>query len=823
MLYYRVRTGLAMTLLAFAFAVFTPASPATALVANPSFIRVPADLASLQEAINQISDGGVIEIAAGTYASPASGFNMNARAKGFTIRATTGATVVLDGGNARSILQFQNADLSQGRPVTFRGITFANGLSTTEGLAAGVTMRNVQATFINCIFQNNFGNQPTTGGGAVVVATNSTVFFFDSKWTGNSAKFTGGGLEIQDQSKVYIYRSQFVNNRTNLSGHAPLAAGGAIHLGNSTLQVANTRFENNQAGYVGGAIYAVGEWADPVSIPRADVLVVNSTFVSNHAIAGPGATPPGPTEAGAIHFESQTTGKIYNSRFVTNSAQVGGAVNSYRAILQIYSSVFQGNAATGSGNGTGFGGAINAFSIDGVDSTTNYGAINRRPASLTEKDTLIQGRYGSVTTVAQAGGGVYVMGDYNRTYGANGVPQMGTVAENRATLTLKNVIFYDLDVQQHSTALGTGLGAALLADLANLTLENSLIVNSDAIGNQGSGGGMAILEQTVANITNTTIVHNSAGLYGGGVFVQGSEINLSNSTLAENVLTTVGPNAGMSFGAAIFTTVSDAHALSVTGAIANNIISNNTGLPIFDDDRTSGPINDVRYNGNQIYSTTFGNQIYTSSAPGYCCRTVAQLNSLVITRASGVSTAKSQVPNVASSSPPSVGMILAAPPTILTVNAYGDPAPPTASYLAYAWTGGTATLDGSPVSGNAGLGSYTTAGTHTLAVVGKTPYTATFSQGPTPNLTAQVVPERIPSGGTTTLSWSITGTFADIAIDQGVTATCVPSGSAQVSPTTNKTYYVYGNTQEGGTYFPVTVTVGSGTTYGVFLPMIVKP
>lgn len=786
-------------------------------VPNSGYIRVPTDVADLQSAINQVSDGGIIEILGGTYYSPVGGWRINNTQKGFTIRAAAGATVNLDGGGTRDILRLMNTDVTWGRPIVFEGLTFRNGLSQTEGIAGGVTLHHAQATFKNCVFQNNTGNQHSTGGGGTLIALNSTAFFFDTVWTGNSAKNYGGGMAVNNSATAYIYYSKFVNNRTNLPHHLAQAAGGGLHIGNSTVRVVNTRFEGNQAGYVGGAMYARGEWMGS----GANVIVANSTFVNNQALRDASVNFSLPTEAGAFHVEDRATAKIYNSRFVTNSAHTGGGVVTYRAHLEIYNSVFQGNRATGTGVANGFGGAVMALSND----TLEDGGTNRPSAYLRIENSLIQGRYGTVTTVGQAGGGLYASGDANRMYGQNGVSQQGDAATNRATVIIRNTVFYDTDVQETIGVPGTGVGGGLVLDLANLTIENSIVALADALGaTNSSGGGMAILNQTAATITNSTFVRNTSQMFGAGIFIQGSTVTMTGGSLIVNEISPgVSEPISTSYGAAIFASPDTGRNLSVTGTIQNVVISNNVGLPIFDDDRTNGPINDLRYNGNQIYSTTFGNQVYTNSIAGLCCKTVAELNYLIVSRANGTSTDKSPSNNnVAPGSAPIVGAILAVPSLILQTNAKDDPAPPTTAYLAYAWSGGSATLDGVPISGNSGLSSYTTTGVHTLSVAG-TSFSATINQGIIPGLVAQASPPKIPSGLTTTLSWSITGTFADVAIDQGVVVTPAPSGAVQVMTTTTKTYYVVGITQEGGAYRPVTVMVGSDNNYSIFLPLLVKP
>ena len=349
--------------------------------AGASTIQV-GDGAALQQAIVQANDGDVIELAGGTYSSPVGGFAIDDLGKGFTIRATAGATVVLDGGGARDIVRFINSCLTRGRPVTFEGLTFRSGFSETAGIAGAVTLQRAEATFRNCTFEGNQANvsrAASTGGGGTIVAVGSRAFFSNCSWSGNSSGNYGGALAVETGSAAFIHASQFVGNRTNLPGHLQTAPGGAIHVGNSVLRVSNSRFEGNQAGYVGGALYAIGLWSDPAG---SDVLVTNSTFVDNLAQRDPSVSFPFPTEGGAIHLEDLATARIYNSRFLTNRAFDGGAVNLYRAIVEIHDSVFQGNRASGGEpeNFKGLGGAISAISNDANDASTDSGSINRRSA-----------------------------------------------------------------------------------------------------------------------------------------------------------------------------------------------------------------------------------------------------------------------------------------------------------------------------------------------------------------------------------------------------------------------------------------------------------
>ncbi len=179
-------------------------------------LRVPTDVATLQQAINQISDGGIVELAAGTYAAPSGGFIISDQPRGFTVRAAAGQTVVLDGGGVRDVLRFLNSSEVTGRPVTFQSLIFANGLSTTDGIGGGFTLQRARATFLQCTFQNNRANPSDTGGGAGNIGFASVAFFVDCVFDGNTSRNSGGGLFVRGTSKIYIHHCQFTNNRCNV-------------------------------------------------------------------------------------------------------------------------------------------------------------------------------------------------------------------------------------------------------------------------------------------------------------------------------------------------------------------------------------------------------------------------------------------------------------------------------------------------------------------------------------------------------------------------------------------------------------------------------
>ncbi len=172
-------------------AISLAASPA---LAAPQRVRVPGDAKDLQTAIGLVADGGVIELAAGTYATPPRGFTIANLRKAFTVRAA--GAVVLDGAGSHMLLRFENGKRERGKLVTFEGIAFRDGSSLDEGLGGAVTLKAAQARFVGCLFEQNRATGRTTGGGAVRVLAGSDATFVNTTFRGNSSLNRGGAVEI---------------------------------------------------------------------------------------------------------------------------------------------------------------------------------------------------------------------------------------------------------------------------------------------------------------------------------------------------------------------------------------------------------------------------------------------------------------------------------------------------------------------------------------------------------------------------------------------------------------------------------------------------
>ena len=645
------------------------------------------DAPGLQAAIQSAKNGDIIELKAGTYTAPTKGFAIINLPRAFTIRAAAGAKVFLDGKGKATILRFKNSSRSRGRRVTFERLIFQNGVAQAEGDGGAATISAAEARFVGCDFLNNSTGGRTTGGGAMRVIIGSDVTFVDTDWLRNSSANRGGALEI-NLSTVAIERGSFIENRTNLPGHKATATGGAIHMVDGTLRVSDARFERNQSGWVGGAIYAFGRFGEPANVPKSDLTIVRSTLVENVAINDPGTPLAHPTQGGAIHVENQTTLRLQHSHVLGNKARLGGGIDNYRAVVEVTASQFQWNRAI-EGAIFGSGGAIFAASNEtGVD-----GAINRRPSTVTITDSLLQG--GTGQPAAHTGGCVTAGGDVSRAYGQNGAAQMGTLDENRARIEVRRSVFADCDVQQEAGG-GGGFGGALQVVLANLVLEDSMVLESDARGSVpsgGNGGGVSVQTESVASIVRTTLARNTAAFAGGALHVGGSTINVSQSRFFGN--------QGGTRGAVFTGPLQVQRSLNVSGTVADSIFSQNTSLAIWDLDPASPATNEVRYINNQFFETTSGDRVYVNSRHASGGTNVTGLNSL-----------PGNSGNVRLFSPPVAGTLLAAPSVVGT----GAPRTP-GTFLHFAWSGQSASLDGQALTVRSGIAP-AGPGVHSLVVDG---------------------------------------------------------------------------------------------------------
>jgi hypothetical protein len=443
-------------------------------IAHANVARVPTDYSTIQAAINNTPDGGIIEVSAGVYVGFIQALNLN---KNIYLRSVDGpGAAVISGNNTLSLLRIENdAQGDANRTLIFDGFTFENGRETAGLAGSPIVIANASPTFINCTFQNN---QCFERAGAVLIyGARSAPTFTDCVFRNNSSDRLAGAVLINgDRCQAIFKRCLFENNTSRTDNGTDWNHGGAIYVASASVKIYDSTFIGNSARYAGGAVMLLNGWDDP----EETIEIVGSRFFNNYVLKEVAGTPP-PTEGGAIMAEDNLHVIIDRCLFSGNWAEAGGAIHSYRAHMTIRDSVITNNTATGV-NGMGYGGAI------GIN-INDAGGPQRRPAQIAIQDTLIK------DCTAPVGGGIYAAGN-----GSHGI---------LVPITMQNVTIDSCSALDDNNSLG--VGGALFLQLANVTGTGLALLNNWA---DWVGGGLAIIQNTSLSLTDAYIIGNDGSAQG---------------------------------------------------------------------------------------------------------------------------------------------------------------------------------------------------------------------------------------------------------------------------------------------------------------------
>src|SRR6266536_4718855 len=265
---------------------------------------------SLREAIaaaNSLSGGPhTITVPAGSYAITAIGTGALVIDGNVVIVGAGVGSTILDGENARTVLQVNPA-----KQLTLSGATVRNGLaSTPSSHGGGIYVNGGTVTLTNVPLS---GNHAVLGDGGAIYSTGvSTVTLTNVTVSGNSARF-GGGIFGDGLDATMTLNNVIVSG--NSSG-----AGGGIY-SNGPFSMTNATVSGNQSTSAGGGM---------------TIRMATLTNVTVHSNSG--------QTGGGIYGSGELTMTNVTVSGNTASYEGGGVVNAFRTITLINVTV-SGNSA----------------------------------------------------------------------------------------------------------------------------------------------------------------------------------------------------------------------------------------------------------------------------------------------------------------------------------------------------------------------------------------------------------------------------------------------------------------------------------------------
>lgn len=286
-------------------------------------------------------------------------------------------------------------------------------------------------------------------------------------------------MRVDEDNRLVISNGAFTNLGSPMK-HVTGGRGALVSVAGGNAAITNVTFEGNK--------FASGLNKDKKTLDgtgaRGLVLLSNggNLFVKDSAFkdnAGGFGT--------AIHVSSGTA-EVIDTDFIGNTADYhGGAmrVNGSAAVANVEGSLFQNNTAGGKGGAAIISGGGKA-TFDGVTFSGNEAKQAKSENG----------------TVASAGGALMILGD------------AGAVAITDSTFT--------------GNKASTGRGGAIAIDGATESQTNHTITNSTFTGNNAVEGGAVGLWGGKATFTDTDFIDNTAGGWGGAIFVgNGGEVTIA--------------------------------------------------------------------------------------------------------------------------------------------------------------------------------------------------------------------------------------------------------------------------------------------------------
>ena len=471
----------------------------TITIANSTFIRNSAG-----------EHGGAVYVDGGSISVENSSFLFNSvgllRAQvGYRLREESGGAISVNDINSNS--------------VTINQSNFINNTAATGGgffiSVDRDTPQELDISIVESSFVNN-GASSNRGGGIMYISTDRTrISLHQSSFINNTAGGSGGGgmYVSGDHPRINVYHSNFTNNTAGGTGGGGGGGGMYVSGDHPRINVYHSNFTNNTAGGTGGGgggMYVLGDHT---------LISVHQSNFANNSVVERG------TVGGALKVSGQNSSiTILQSSFINNRASQlqggeGGALNTngHNTRILFTESIFANNSAFACA-------VLNAEGSDlNVAFTGSVFTYNKVSEISTQSDADIQANSGGVACVNSASVSIT-----NSSFRNNAASRhAGVLNVEGSTVSIKGSNFHNNQAGHDGGVIFTGVSPI------TLSVTQSSFTNNWAGGN---GGVMNVARSgSRLDITDSNFSFNEASQRGGVLAIAGSELNINQTTVYNNM------------------------------------------------------------------------------------------------------------------------------------------------------------------------------------------------------------------------------------------------------------------------------------------------
>jgi len=364
------------------------------------------------------------------------------------------------------------------------------------------------------------GGDVSGDGGGILVANHGSLTLLNSEVNGNEASSSGGGVAVPDQGSLVVESSEISNNVSGSDG------GGLYNYAGdgSTSIVSNSIIADNESGNGGGGVYT----------EYGQFELINTTLTRNLATGSDG---------GGLWHEGGSA-YIVNSEISENrntGGSGGGITSDYtllmdNCVVRDNFTVADGGGIRGQDGGTFV--IMNSL-IDRNQAEDDAGGIDHDDGEMTILNCTISNNVSDADADGGDNGGGGIHNESTMSILNSLVLNNLTKADDGGGVYNDDYLVIDNSTIADNVAADGFGGGVYQYDSDPLLIRNTTISENRAAGDDGSddhqGGGIYVDGEQVL-IANSTIVDNAADGHGGGIFQDSDySMSLNNVTVAFNV------------------------------------------------------------------------------------------------------------------------------------------------------------------------------------------------------------------------------------------------------------------------------------------------